>query len=141
VIQLAKLSGFSPIITTASHKHASELTSLGATHVVPRDDPLTSALLSSITSVPLSLAYDAVGVKATQQAAYDLLAPGGILLTVEPDSTEKGDERGRKVMRFFASPWPEPQRALGRDAYKALAGYLEQGLIKVCCVRKPVCDS
>jgi NADPH:quinone reductase-like Zn-dependent oxidoreductase len=35
-IQLAKLSGFSPIITTSSKKHTDFLKSLGATHVVDR---------------------------------------------------------------------------------------------------------
>ncbi|HEV7737525.1 MAG TPA: hypothetical protein VGO47_09170, partial [Chlamydiales bacterium] len=35
-IQLAKLSGFSPIATTASTHHTDYLKSLGATHVIDR---------------------------------------------------------------------------------------------------------
>ena len=42
VIQLAKLSGFSPIITTSSLAHADYLKSLGATYVLDRNAPLTS---------------------------------------------------------------------------------------------------
>ena len=36
MIQFAKLSGFSPIITTASPRHTARLQALGATHVVDR---------------------------------------------------------------------------------------------------------
>ena len=36
-IQLARIAGFSPIITTASAQHAEYLKSLGATHVFDRN--------------------------------------------------------------------------------------------------------
>jgi len=130
-IQLGKLSGFSPIITTASPKNASYLLSLGATHVIPRDDPLTAVSLASITSTPISLVYDAVGAQQTQQTGYDLLADGGDLVAVMADSVKKDDDaRKRRVISFYGSPWPEPNRPFGREAYEALTGYLEQGLIK-----------
>jgi len=130
-IQLGKLSGFSPIITTASFENASHLLSLGATHVIPRDDPLTAESLASITSTPISLVYDAVGTQQTQQTGYDLLADGGDLVTVMSDSVNKDyDARSRRVISFYGSPWPEPNRPFGREAYGALTGYLEQGSIK-----------
>jgi NADPH:quinone reductase-like Zn-dependent oxidoreductase len=133
VIQLAKISGFSPIITTASLKHAEYLRGLGATHVIPRDEPISKQNISAITSAPISIVYDAVGAKEGQQAGYDILAPGGTLVTVLADATEKGtDTQGKKVVTFFGSVWPEPVRPFGRQAYDALLGYLEQGKIKVC---------
>ena len=49
VIQLAKLSGFSPIITTASLKNTDFLKSLGATHVIDRNADLPSSV-KAITS-------------------------------------------------------------------------------------------
>jgi len=111
--------------------HASNLQALGATHVVSRDEPLTSETLAAMTTSPLSLAFDAVGIDVTQQAGYRLLAPGGTLITVLPDSVDKGgDEQGRKVVFISGSAWPESNRALARAALQALPGYLEQGLIK-----------
>ena len=44
-IQLAKLSGFSPIIVTASLHHAEHLEALGATHVIDRN--VSGAALAS----------------------------------------------------------------------------------------------
>ncbi|KZT16714.1 GroES-like protein, partial [Neolentinus lepideus HHB14362 ss-1] len=76
VIQFAKLSGFSPIITTASPSSEALLKSLGATHVVNRKLPpadIKFAISSFITS-PLELIYDAISISDTQQVAYDLLA-------------------------------------------------------------------
>ena len=49
-VQLAKLSGFLPIITTASLKHAESLKCLGATHVIDRNI-CYSALASEIASI------------------------------------------------------------------------------------------
>ncbi|CAA7269474.1 unnamed protein product [Cyclocybe aegerita] len=69
-IQLAKLSGFSPVITIASLEHTDFLKSLGATHVVDRN-------LSTSETV-----FDSISLKETQEMAFELLAPGGVLLAV-----------------------------------------------------------
>ncbi|KAF8804124.1 GroES-like protein [Phlegmacium glaucopus] len=83
-IQLAKISGFSPIITTASLKHAEFLKSLGATHVIDRNVS-ASALATEVSSItqdaPIKHAVDSISLADTQQAAYELLAPGGQLAT------------------------------------------------------------
>jgi hypothetical protein len=82
-IQLAKLSGFSPIITTASLKHAESLKSIGATHVIDRSIS-TSTLVSEISRItqdaPIKYAVDSISLPDTQQTAYDLLAHGGKLV-------------------------------------------------------------
>lgn len=53
VIQFAKLSGFSPIITTASPRHIAHLQALGATHVIDRTHHPPRFLPSSQRSPPL----------------------------------------------------------------------------------------
>ncbi|KAF8895991.1 hypothetical protein BD779DRAFT_1493342 [Infundibulicybe gibba] len=83
VIQLARLSGFSHIITTSSLRHTEYLKSLGATYVIDRN-ALDAAEISKLTNAPIEYIYDAVSSQETQQTAYDLLAPGGQLAVVLP---------------------------------------------------------
>ena len=96
MVQLAKLSGFSPIITTASLKHTESLKSLGATHVIDRNIS-PSALASEVANItqnaPLKYAADAISLADTQQAAYDLLAPGGQLATFLPVAVKTTEEK------------------------------------------------
>src|SRR4051812_26511506 len=86
-IQLAHLSGFFPIITTASEKHTEFLTSLGASHVLSRSLS-TSDLQISINSItsgkPIRTLYDAISTEDTQNLGATLLAPGGTLVIVLP---------------------------------------------------------
>ncbi|KAG8781429.1 hypothetical protein FRC12_021904 [Ceratobasidium sp. 428] len=74
VIQLARITGFSPIITTSSKAHAEALKSLGATHVFERTVApgiIHSAIQAS--GYPLHFAVDAVSTPETQLFAYNLL--------------------------------------------------------------------
>jgi NADPH:quinone reductase-like Zn-dependent oxidoreductase len=133
-IQLAKLSGFSPIITTASLHNESLLLSLGATHVFDRR--LSNAALikrvRALVTVPVTYIFDAVAVKETQQAAYALLAPGGTLVVVEKPQVG-GDDDGsqKKVFMVIGSFHPLPNRALGAKFAIAMTAWLEEGKIKV----------
>ncbi|EDR00176.1 uncharacterized protein LACBIDRAFT_314747 [Laccaria bicolor S238N-H82] len=72
VIQLAKYSGFHPMITTTSLKHADELKSLGATHVIDRKASVV-AEVRKLTDKPISIVFDAVSSADTQQAGVDVL--------------------------------------------------------------------
>ncbi|KAJ3548039.1 hypothetical protein NMY22_g1429 [Coprinellus aureogranulatus] len=86
-IQLAKLSGFSPIITTASQKHEATLKALGATHVLDRNTPITESQLKTITSSPIKYVIDSISDAGTQRQGFDILAPGGkqvVTLNAEP---------------------------------------------------------
>jgi D-arabinose 1-dehydrogenase-like Zn-dependent alcohol dehydrogenase len=95
-IQLAKLSGFSYIITTASLKHTEYLKSLGATHVIDRTVS-ASALASEISNItqnaPIKYAVDSISLPDTQQAAYDLIAPGGQLVVFLPVTAKTTTEK------------------------------------------------
>ena len=76
-IQVAKLSGYSPIITTASARNAEYVKSLGATHVLDRNTVPISALgdaVKKITSEPITIAFDSISEAETQNAAYEVLS-------------------------------------------------------------------
>ncbi|GLB40685.1 putative alcohol dehydrogenase GroES-like domain [Lyophyllum shimeji] len=130
VIQSAKISGFSPIITTASLKHEKFLKSLGATHVLDRQ--LSSASLKAetarITSAPIDIVYDAVSRPDTQEAGLGLLRSGGSLVVVLSPVVKATD--GKDVIHT-AGMWTFPHsRALGVQLYSALTELLDKGLIK-----------
>ncbi|RDB28572.1 Enoyl reductase LovC [Hypsizygus marmoreus] len=131
VIQLAKLSGFSPIITTASSGNEVYLKSLGATHIIDRTIPLSnlSNEITKITTAPIELVYDAVASEETQQTGYDILADGGHLVMILSQKF-KASSAKKTTFNFFGS-WSDPQRReLGVALHGVLTGLLEQGLIK-----------
>ncbi|KAJ3006102.1 hypothetical protein NUW54_g4059 [Trametes sanguinea] len=79
-IQFARLTGFSPIVTTASLHNADLLKSLGATHVLHRK-LYTETLVKEacvIAGKHFELVYDAVSKSDTLVAAYQATAPQGI---------------------------------------------------------------
>lgn len=101
-IQLAKLTGFWPIITTASLQNQALLPSLGATHVFDRHLPnamLKERVRERVTG-PLTYIFDAVSCRETQQVDYDLLAPDGTLAVVSQPhvgGSSKDDKSGKRV--------------------------------------------
>ncbi|CAA7269469.1 unnamed protein product [Cyclocybe aegerita] len=79
-VQLAKLSGFTHIITTASPKNADAIASLDATAILDRNLPALelSAEIAKVTDgQSLDVVFDAVDSLAMQQAALEIVAPGG----------------------------------------------------------------
>ncbi|KAH9830369.1 chaperonin 10-like protein [Rhodofomes roseus] len=133
VIQLAKLSGFSPIITTASLYNAPSLLALGATHVLDRHlAPETlRAQIGNITSEAIETIFDAVSISETQNLAYDLLAPGGSLVLVLQDIIEeKRKSADRRVVTVDGRIHYAPSRAMGVSLYAALSDLLENGEIQ-----------
>lgn len=134
-IQVAKLSGFSPIITTASLHNIDLLRSLGATHVVDRklSTEKLREELSKITKEPLDLIYDAISLPETQLPAYELLAQGGTLALVSPPAipSEKIVPGKRFFPVFGESMFPEENRTATARLYQKLTAWLEEGLIRV----------
>ena len=87
VIQLARLSGFSPIITTASLRNTELLLSLGATHVLDRTLPsetLQAEAKRVAGCAAFELVYDAISLPETLALAYALTATHGDLVLVLP---------------------------------------------------------
>lgn len=132
-IQLAKLSGFSPIVTTASLKHADYLKSLGATHVIDRSVP-ASVLASEISSItqngPIKYAVDSISEPHTQQNGHDLLAPGGQLAVFGPVAAKTTEEKD--VFLVYGSLRHPPNIELLETFYHDnLEQLLKEGAIKV----------
>ncbi|KAF6763271.1 chaperonin 10-like protein [Ephemerocybe angulata] len=131
VIQLAKLSGFSPIITTSSLKHEEYLKSLGATHVLDRNEPLTTKKIQSITDVPIKAIYDAIS--EPQDRNLDLLAPGGdlaIVLVPEPNLVERAPKENKRYSLVLGIKVLPENVQLLRQAWPHVEGWLENGDIK-----------
>jgi NADPH:quinone reductase-like Zn-dependent oxidoreductase len=131
VLQFAKLSGFSPIIATASPANFSLVKALGATHVVV-DRKLIGSLgaeVAKITTEPIQYAYDAWGDAKTQQALHDLLAPRGRLVIVSPKQIEERD--GKTLFQVFGYVQVEGNRKVGASLFGALERLLSEGIIKV----------
>ncbi|KAI9000502.1 GroES-like protein [Trametes punicea] len=138
-IQLARLAGHTPIITTASPHNAALLTELGATHVLDRSRPNDSILaeLPTLTGgKPIEFAFVAVPFEHEAcRLGRDALAPGGALAIVVPapsripeDVANPGD--GKRVGYVFGSARLPQNRECGVEVFKHLTGWLEQGLLK-----------
>ncbi|KAG6901423.1 hypothetical protein C0995_012134 [Termitomyces sp. Mi166 len=128
-LQLAKLSGFSPIITTASLKHTEFLKSIGATHVLDRTltTDVLMAEIKKLTNKPVDVVYDAISLPATQQIGHDLLVPGGNLITVLNLAITKSDNINH-IQVFGILRLPQNKKLL-EGMYPKLSQFLEQGMI------------
>lgn len=71
-VQLARLSGFSKIITTASSQHAERVKKLGATDVLARDAP-NADFIKAAGDLQLWAAFDAISSKETETKALAIL--------------------------------------------------------------------
>ncbi|TFK27957.1 GroES-like protein [Coprinopsis marcescibilis] len=132
VIQLAHLSGFSPIIATSSLKHGQFLKSLGATDILDRSitpAEIQAAVEQRVGDSSVKLVYDAISLADTQHLGLQLLAPGGQLAIVLLPAVEPKDDKaiiGVVVLKTL----PYYVRLL-RDLYaNSLTGWLEDGSIK-----------
>ncbi|KAF8608412.1 GroES-like protein [Ceratobasidium sp. AG-I] len=82
-IQMARIAGFSPIITTASKAHAESLKSIGATHVFERTVSPSTIHDALTGGKPLELAVDTVSSPETQLFAFEAL-------TTQPNPPPQG---------------------------------------------------
>ncbi|KAI0717132.1 GroES-like protein [Earliella scabrosa] len=136
VIQFARLSGFSPIVTTASLHNTDFLKSLGATHVLDRKLPADTlkAEATKIAGGLFECVYDAVSLPETLPVAYALTAPKGDLVVVAPtdeDALTAGDKESAKRIHMahglFASA---VNHAVGGTLLAAVPELLESGDLK-----------
>ncbi|EJF64036.1 GroES-like protein [Dichomitus squalens LYAD-421 SS1] len=130
-IQLGKLSGFSPIITTASLKNAALLQSYGAAHVLDRNlsaDALR-AEVTKLTGGAPSFVLDTVSLPETQAAAYGLLAPGGKLVVILPPSVSETTE-GRTITGLATGVRLQQDPQFAEELFKAIPALLQSGEFK-----------
>lgn len=133
-LQFARLSGFSPIITSASLHNTELLKSLGATHVLDRK--LSPEALSkearAIAGGYFDVVYDAISLPDTLEAAYDATAPAGdlvvVLQTPIPGAEKNSAKRVHMAHGVFNT---EINHAVGKSLREKLPELLESGAIKV----------
>ncbi|KAJ6477864.1 chaperonin 10-like protein [Mycena vitilis] len=137
-LQLARLSGFFPIITTASLKNESLLKSLGATHIIDRSLPDADVVKSISTLAPaLSVVFDSISTQDTLGLGFAILKDSKkyssgkktlvqIILTPMPEAASEGID---VYMGWASSAWPQ-NNALSRELYAQLEELLADGMIK-----------
>ncbi|KAI0328526.1 GroES-like protein [Cubamyces sp. BRFM 1775] len=133
VIQLARLSGFAPIITTASLHNADLLKSLGATHVIDRTlAPETVAQQArEIAGGPIDLVYDAISVADTLAAGYQATSSQGDFVVVLPDPIPGAEANSQKKVYLAHGLFHTPiNHAIGKSLLVKLPELLEKGDIK-----------
>ncbi|CAE6457693.1 unnamed protein product [Rhizoctonia solani] len=130
-IQLARIAGFSHIVTTASSQHANFLKSLGATQVLDRDASVET--IQSAFPAPVALVFDTVSIDSTQSLAFDVLTtpspvPGARLsVLLNPvDPLKKKNAEGKIVVDhiFGSSQMPRDLRV---SFWKQVGQWIEQG--------------
>jgi len=138
VIQFAKFSGFSPIITTASIKHTSYLHSLGATHVLDRNLGDIKAQIDKITNeAAINYVYDAISSSETQGLAIKVMHHEGQAIFVLPPIVESIDRHTTSVVALRQS---EHNTEILKELYTKLTEWVESGIIKVSCLLVSVGD-
>ena len=74
--------------------------------------------------------FDAVCVEETQQAAYDLLAPGGTLAFVTQKLVKEDETSQKNILAVYGPHFPE-NRAIEVKFAAALTTWLSEEKIKV----------
>ncbi|KAK7438618.1 hypothetical protein VKT23_017951 [Stygiomarasmius scandens] len=131
-IQLLKFAKFEPIIAYASAHQFQFLKSLGATEFIDRKEvPFANlaAAVKKITSEPVKVVYDAYSDAESEQAGYDLLAEGGSIVVTTGDQI-KNKVEGKTVLAVYGNVHPPVNREFGKELYKRLSQFLEDGTIQ-----------
>ena len=108
---------------------------MGATDVIDRKLPLSELpdAVRAITAEPIKFIYDSISSPDSQNALYDVLAPGGQLLIVTVKSVdEKKLTEDKPVTHVFGSAHVPPNREFCVSLYSKLTELLASGDIKVC---------
>ncbi|KAF8608436.1 GroES-like protein [Ceratobasidium sp. AG-I] len=130
-IQLARIAGFSPIVTTASAQHIDLLKSFGATHVFDRNVAVKT--IQETFSTPVALVFDTISAANTQKLAFEVLTtpspvPGAhlaLVLGADPAVAEKNADNKVLVHSVFGSS--HMFKDLGVPFYKSVGKWIEEG--------------
>jgi len=131
-IQLARIAGFSPIVTTASVQHTEHLKSLGATHVFDRNVDVKT--LQKAFAGPVSLVLDAISAPSTQKLAAEALtepstAPGAHLAGVLPlDASLQKEIEGKVTVNNILGS-SHAFKDLSVPYWQVLSKWIEEGKI------------
>ncbi|KAG2110906.1 chaperonin 10-like protein [Suillus discolor] len=131
-IQLARLSQFYPIITTASPRNEELVRDYGATHFFDRNlsGKQLLAAIRKVTRGPIRVVYDAISLPETQSVGWELLADNGTLVLTLPASVEEHEGKGRKTIQTFGNPHTPENEELGRNSWARVEKWLSDGTIQ-----------
>lgn len=131
-IQLARLSGFSVIISTASLRNASLLQSLGATHVIDRSSSnVVTDIQKGLAGSTPRLVFDAVSDASTQPSAWEVTPPGSVLALVLSAEIDASKDPSKTVFNLMGNVHLPHMRKLGVSMYSKLTQLLEEEKIVV----------
>lgn len=80
--------------------------------------------------MPLKYAADSISLADTQQVAYDLLAPGGVLATFLPVAINTTEEK-RVISAIGVIKYPSNVKLLNALFHDNFERLLKEGLVKV----------
>ncbi|OJA18217.1 hypothetical protein AZE42_06183 [Rhizopogon vesiculosus] len=131
-IQLARLSGFYPVIATASAYNERLVRNYGATHFFDRhlSGSQLKEAISRVTDKPIGVVYDAISLPETQPIGWGLLAKNGVLVLTLSPSVKEDEGKGRKVISTSGSPHSPQNKELGRNAWAMVEEWLSEGDIQ-----------
>ncbi|KAG1805076.1 chaperonin 10-like protein [Suillus plorans] len=131
-IQLARLSGFYPIITTASASNEELVKGYGATHFFDRSlsGKQLLAAISEVTDDPIKLVYDTISLPETQSVGWELLADNGTLVLTLYAKVKEDEGKGRKIVQAFGNPHAPENEELCRNSWARLEKWLSDGTIQ-----------
>ncbi|KAH9919388.1 chaperonin 10-like protein [Fomitopsis serialis] len=143
VIQLTKLAGFGPIITTASLRNAGYLKGLGATHILDRNLPDAGLIaeVKKITSAPIKVVFDAVSEPRRKITRRTISELSNIREHERPEQPQGGASLYSKVTVLLEEGVikPNPVEVLPNGLEGIIAGLekLKQGVSNVKLVGHP----
>jgi len=132
VIQLAHLSGFYPIIATASPSNEQLVKSYGATHFFDRhlSGNQLKAAISEVTDSLVGVVYDAISLPETQRIGWELLAENSILILTLAGVVEEDEGKGRKAIPTYGTPHAPENQELCRNSWAMVEKWLSEGVIQ-----------
>ncbi|KAG1887117.1 chaperonin 10-like protein [Suillus subluteus] len=113
-IQLARLSGFDPVVTTASPSN---------------EDPLVAAIGKVIDS-PIRIIFDAISLTETQSVGWRLLAQNGIIVLTLPASVKEDEGKGRKTIYLNGDLHLPHNHELSCNSWAMVETWLSEGVIQ-----------
>ncbi|KAJ8586813.1 GroES-like protein [Rhizopogon salebrosus TDB-379] len=131
-IQLARLSGFYPIIATASPSNEQLVKSYGATHFFDRhlSGNQLKAAISKVTDSLVGVVYDAISLPETQRIGWELLAESGTLVLTLAAVVKEDEGKGRKTIETYGVPHAPQNRELGLKLWAMVEKWLSEGVLQ-----------
>lgn len=136
-LQFLKLSGFGPIIATASPHNIELVKAYGATHVIDRKLP-TADIITQVTAIAgggVDLVYDAISTQDTLALSEAVARPGAQLVCVNPPLgefvTKLAADKRLQVAVAQGSLSIEKNRGGIDGLLEKLPQLLQDGLLKV----------